>query len=91
MKKFLFVLIALLLVFLGLTYWSVSTGPSEVVISQVVESDEISEEYTAGEEIKVVTSNRYEANGLKAFHAGRKLPESLGSTRAGSGLPAGQF
>lgn len=70
MKKFFLLLFFLLLLFLGLTYWSVSIGPSEVVISKVVEPKKSSEELLAGEDITVVTSNRYEANALKRFMQG---------------------
>ncbi len=55
--------------FLGLTYWSVSIGPSEVVISRVVEP-QASAEYTAGEHVAIITSNRYQANALKQFMQG---------------------
>ena len=70
MKKFFLLLLILLLLFLGLTYWSVSIGPSEVVISKVVNPEATSAEYTAGEKVTVITSNRYEANAVKRFMQG---------------------
>ena len=69
MKKFFLLILIFLLIFLGLTYWSVSIGPSEVVISRMVAS-KASAEYTAGDKVTVVTSNRYEANALKRFMQG---------------------
>lgn len=70
MKKFLFSIFIIFLLFIGLTYWSLSIGPSKVVISQIVEPQEVSKQYTAGEKIRVVASNRYQANSVKRFMQG---------------------
>lgn len=71
MKKFLIFLIVCLLLFLGLTYWSVSVGPSEVIISEVIEPKGISGEgYRNLKSVKVVPTNQYRANGIKKFMQG---------------------
>ena len=70
MKKFLLLILFLLLLFLGLTYWSLSVGPSELIISEVVAPVKASEEYREGEQVQVIASNRYEANSLKTFMQG---------------------
>lgn len=70
MKKFLLALVIILLLFLGLTYWSVSIGPEEVIISRVVEPLKPSEDLRQGEKVEVIASNRYRANALKRFMQG---------------------
>lgn len=63
MKKFLLLLLVLFLIFLGLTYWSVSVGPEKIKLSEVVESDEDS--------VTVIATNIYESNIIKRFMQGR--------------------
>lgn len=69
MKKLLLVVLSLLIIFFGLTYWSVSVGPSKVNISQVVDREKVLNGRT-GDKITVVTTNRYEANAIKRFMQG---------------------
>ncbi len=63
MKKFLLLLLVLFLIFLGLTYWSVSIGPEKEKLSEVVERDQDS--------VTVIATNIYESNAIKRFMQGR--------------------
>lgn len=69
MKKFLTFLFVLIILFLLLTYWSVSVSPEEVRISEVIEPDNFDPQ--KHDSVKVITSNLYEANGLKRFMQGK--------------------
>ncbi len=68
MKRFFLLLLILFLIFLGLIYWSVSIGPSEVKISEVMGSTENLKE---GDSVLVITSNEYHSNTLKRFMQGQ--------------------
>lgn len=70
MKKFFTGILVLLLLFLGLTYWSTSIGPSNVFISKVVAQKLPSTGYTTGDSVTVIATNRYQANALKRFMQG---------------------
>lgn len=63
MKKFLLLLLVLFLIFLGLSYWSVSVGPEKVKLSEVVEKD--------NDSVTVIATNVYESNVIKRFMQGR--------------------
>lgn len=63
MKKFLLLLLVLFLIFLGLTYWSVSVRPEEIKISEVVEKK--------GDSVTVIATNLYESNSVKRFMQGQ--------------------
>lgn len=69
MKKFLAFLLLLFILFLALTYWSVSVGPEEVKISEIVEP--LNFDPQTHDSVKVITSNLYEANDLKRFMQGQ--------------------
>ncbi|SDL58485.1 hypothetical protein SAMN04488034_106104 [Salinimicrobium catena] len=68
MKRFLLLLLALFLIFLVLTYWSVSIGPEKVKLSEVVERD--------GDSVTVIATNVYESNVIKRFMQGRNYREA---------------
>lgn len=71
MKKFFFFILFCLIVFFGLTYWSLSVGPSEIYISKIVEPEAITSEGSQNtEKVKVSATNQYSANGLKRFMQG---------------------
>lgn len=71
MKKFFFFILFCLIVFFGLTYWSLSIGPSEIYISKIVEPEAITSEGSQNtEKVKVSATNQYSANGLKRFMQG---------------------
>ena len=70
MKKLLFAILLLLLVFLGLTYWSVSVKPSEVYLSKVVDKKSIDNTLSDSIPINVVATNQYHSNALKRFMQG---------------------
>lgn len=71
MKKLLLLILLCLFIFLGLTYWSLSIGPSEVIISRITEPEGISEEELRKVKlIKVSATNQYNANALKRFMQG---------------------
>ncbi|WZL89517.1 hypothetical protein VS868_01850 [Salinimicrobium sp. 3283s] len=76
MKKFLLALLILLLVFLGLTYWSISIGPSELFISKVIPSEISSGRFQDGDRVTAVATNRYEANAIKRFMQGDNYREA---------------
>ncbi|NJW52592.1 hypothetical protein [Salinimicrobium oceani] len=71
MKKFLLFLVTCLLLFLGLTYWSLAIGPSEIEISRVISPEVNSEEdYRNLELVEVAPTNQYHPNRLKSFMQG---------------------
>lgn len=71
MKKILIFLGICLLLFFGLTYWSLSVGPSEVEISKVNEPGVTSEEDLRNlKDLKVTPTNQYHANSIKRFMQG---------------------
>ncbi len=76
MKKFFLFLLFLLLLFFALTYWSVSVGPPQLKISQVLEPEATRKEYPAGSQIPVITSNRYHSNAVKRFMQGVNYREA---------------
>ena len=69
MKKFLTFLLLLFILFLVLTYWSVSVGAEEIKISEVIDPPNF--DLKSRDSVKVITSNLYEANGLKRFMQGQ--------------------
>lgn len=72
MKKFFLFLLICFLLFIGLVYWSVSVGPSEVKISEVIGPAAVSpEDFRSLKEVKVLPTNQYRANGIKRFMQGR--------------------
>ena len=71
MKKILLFVLFCLLVFIGLTYWSVSVGPSEILISPVVEPENLSAKDLRNlKQVRVFATNEYQANSLKKFMQG---------------------
>lgn len=76
MKKLLLAIFILLLVFLGLTYWSVSVGPNEAVISQVIKNSEENNDNS----VEVVATNVYHSNALKRFMQGTNYREAWEAT-----------
>ncbi|WP_324721306.1 hypothetical protein [Salinimicrobium sp. HB62] len=70
MKKLLIALLILFLLFIGLTYWSVSVKPSEVYISKVVENSAVHPALKDSMPVTVVATNQYHANALKRFMQG---------------------
>ena len=76
MKKFFLLILLLLITFIGLTYWSVSVGPSEVRISELMQEEKTSEELNGGEPVTVKTTNLYESNKLKRFMQGENYREA---------------
>ena len=76
MKKFLLAILVLLIVFFGLTYWSVSVGPSEVKISEVIASSNGLKDPSAGDTVTVVATNLYQSNSLKRFMQGVNYREA---------------
>jgi hypothetical protein len=71
MKKFLLVLGACLLLFFGLTYWSLAVGPSDIEISKVTSPEVNSEEdFRNLELVEVAPTNQYHPNRLKSFMQG---------------------
>ena len=71
MKK-IFLFIALcLLIFIGLTYWSLSVGPSNVDISKLIEVDTIAAKDLKNlKQVRVSATNQYSSNALKSFMQG---------------------
>lgn len=69
MKKFLLVLLFFLLVFLGLTYWSVAVQPEDVKLSEVVRPAE--GKLASRDSVNVITSNLYTSNRVKRFMQGQ--------------------
>lgn len=63
MKKFFLLLLALFLIFLGLTYWSVSVKPERIKISEVIDR--------SGDSVTVIATNQYESSAVKRFMQGR--------------------
>lgn len=73
MKRFFLLLLILFLIFLGLTYWSVSVKPSEFEISEVIRfTGDIREQ----DSVLVVPTNVYESNKLKRFMQGQNYREA---------------
>lgn len=71
MKKFFLFLGICLLLFIGLIYWSLSVGPSEIKISEITEHTTASgKELRSLEKIKVIPTNQYAANRIKRFMQG---------------------
>lgn len=73
MRKIFLAILVLFLLFLALTYWSVSTGPSEVVISKLINPKE---KILAREKIHVVASNHYQAKTWKRIMQGVNYREA---------------
>lgn len=71
MKKLLLFIFICLIVFFGLTYWSLSVGPSEIYISRIIGSKEITPEGVKNENtVQVSATNQYRGNALKRFMQG---------------------
>ena len=70
MKKLFFALLILLLLFLGLTYWSVSIKPSEVFLSRIAENNDANRALNDSVPVTVVATNQYHSNALKRFMQG---------------------
>ena len=71
MKKLLLFILFCLIAFFGLTYWSLSVGPSEIFISKIIEPKGITAEGLKNEKaVKVSATNQYNGNGLKRFMQG---------------------
>ena len=69
MKKLLIAILILFLLFIGLTYWSVSVKPSEVFISKVIEKPD-ARPLKDSMPVTVVATNQYHSNALKRFMQG---------------------
>lgn len=74
MKNFFLILFLTLLIFLGLTYWSVSIGPEVVSISKVTE--EVKDNSGRTTSVRVITSNLYESNAVKRFIQGQNYRQA---------------
>lgn len=71
MKKLLLFILFCLIVFFGLTYLSLSVGPSEFYISKIIEPEAITlEDLKDTKKVKVSATNQYSANGLKRLMQG---------------------
>lgn len=71
MKKFLIFLGICFLVFIGLTYWSVSIGPSEIKISEVIVPQKpTGKELRRLQVVEVIPTNQYASNKVKRFMQG---------------------
>ncbi len=70
MKKLLFAILLLFLLFLGLTYWSVSVKPSDIYISKVVDKKTVPNALRDSMPVNVVATNQYHSNALKRFMQG---------------------
>ena len=76
MKKILGIILILLLLFFILLYWSVSIGPEEIELSEVIEKPISSASALDSDSVVVKASNRYEANALKRFMQGKNYREA---------------
>lgn len=76
MKKFLWFLLIVIVVFIGLVYWSVSIGPEEIKLSEVIGEKPSTASSFVRDSVMVKASNRYEANGLKRFMQGENYREA---------------
>jgi hypothetical protein len=75
MKKFLAFILILLLIFIGLIYWSVSVVPDKVKLSEVV-NDQKKDVAIPANKVWVKGTNLYEANGIKKFVQGKNYREA---------------
>ena len=74
MKKIIALLLLVIILFLALSYWSVSIGPDEIKISEVITPQDF--DPSKHDSVKVITSNLYEANALKRFMQGQNYREA---------------
>lgn len=73
MKRFFLLLLILFLLFLSLTYWSVSVRPSEIKLSEVIR---FTGDIRKQDSVFVVPTNIYESNTLKRFMQGQNYREA---------------